>query len=438
MEIILMKNVFLTKVISVFIVFLELIIYKIFLVHIFNLHFSKIKSILFLSFCFLLEVLTIILFPIVVLPIITIFITFIGISLLFKIGFTQKMFILVIPLTFFQLITSAFVFAISYFSNISPLTLINIPIVRPLIVLPTYFIMFVLLDYLKKMNFSKSFSFELDFSSKLIINTFSICTFISVLMNYNFIYAYSVKNAVIVFIISNLFLIALLVTLVIKIFDLKYAENTIDYEKKSYNFLSNSYDCVRGFKHDFSNIMQAIGGYILTDDLPGLKEYYSSVFKDCSELHKLSIFNKDVLNSPPVLSIIAEKYYKAADLGIEFNIDVFIDLNDLNMDIYEFTRILGIFLDNSIEAASQSSKKVINIMISKDFRNHFDLITVENSCNLNSIDTNKIFEKNFSTKPKNTGLGLWKVKNILKKYDNISLNTSVNNNFFRHQLKIYY
>ena len=140
--------------------------------------------------------------------------------------------------------------------------------------------MFVLLDYLKKMNFSKSFSFELDFSSKLIINTFSICTFISVLMNYNFIYAYSVKNTVIVFIISNLFLIALLVTLVIKIFDLKYAENTIDYEKKSYNFLSNSYDCVRGFKHDFSNIMQAIGGYILTDDLPGLKEYYSSVFKD--------------------------------------------------------------------------------------------------------------------------------------------------------------
>ena len=108
------------------------------------------------------------------------------------------------------------------------------------------------------------------------------------------------------------------------------------------------------------------------------------------------------------------------------------------MDIYEFTRVLGIFLDNSIEAAGQSSKKVINIMISKDFRNNFDLITVENSCNPNNIDTNKIFEKNFSTKPKNTGLGLWKVKNILKKYDNVSLNTSVDNNFFRHQLRIYY
>lgn len=375
-----MKNVFLTKIISIFIVFLELIIYKVFLVHIFNLRFSKLKSILFLLFCFSLEVLTIFIFPIVVLPIISIFITFIGITIWFKIGLTQKMFILVIPLTFFQLVTSSFIFVISYISKIHPITLINIPIVRPLVVLPTYFIMFVLLDCLKKMNISKSFSFELDFSSKLIINTFAICTFISVLLNYRFIYVYSAKNTVVVFIISNFFLIALLITLVLKIFDLKYAQSTIEYEKKSYSFLSTSYDCVRGFKHDFSNIMQAIGGYILTEDLPGLKEYYSSVFKDCSELHKLSIFNKDVLNSPPVLSIIAEKYYKASELDIDFNIDVFVDLNDLKMDIYEFTRILGIFLDNSIEAASQSSKKIINIIISKDYRNNFDLITVENSC----------------------------------------------------------
>lgn len=438
MESILMENVLLTKLISIFIIILEIIIYKTFLVYIFNLHISKSKSILFLLFCFSLELLTIYIFPVLMIPISTIFINFIGITIFFKISFTQKMFILVIPLTFFQLISSIFIFVTAYISNIHPLTLINIPIVRPLIIIPTYFIIFLLFNYLKNMNISKSFSFELDLSSKFIINSFSLCTFFSVLMNYRFIYLFTSKNTLIVFIISNLFLVSLLVTLVLKILDLKCAENTIEYEKKSYTFLSKSYDGIRTFKHDFSNIMQAIGGYILTDDLPGLKNYYSSVFKDCSELHKLSNFNKEVLNSPPVLSIIAEKYYKAHDLGIEFNIDVFVDLNDLNMDIYEFTRILGIFLDNSIEAANQSSKKVINIIISKDFRNHFDLITIENSCNSDSIDTNKIFEKNFSTKPKNMGLGLWKVKNILNKYDNVSLNTSINNNFFRHQMRIYY
>lgn len=115
------------------------------------------------------------------------------------------------------------------------------------------------------------------------------------------------------------------------------------------------------------------------------------------------------------------------------------DLNSLNMNIYEFTRILGIFLDNSIEAANLSKKKTINIMIVKDTRNHFDSLVIENSYEPGVlIDTNKIFEKNYSTKPKNTGLGLWKVKNILKKYNNISLNTTVTDTYFRHQLKIYY
>ena len=78
-------------------------------------------------------------------------------------------------------------------------------------------------------------------------------------------------------------------------------------------------------------------------------------------------------------------------------------------------------------------------MISKDARHHFDFVTIENSYQSSTLsDTNRIFEKNFSTKPKNSGLGLWKVKNILKKYDHISLNTSAQNNLFRHQLKIYY
>lgn len=78
-------------------------------------------------------------------------------------------------------------------------------------------------------------------------------------------------------------------------------------------------------------------------------------------------------------------------------------------------------------------------MIVKDTRNHFDSLVIENSYEPGVlIDTNKIFEKNYSTKPKNTGLGLWKVKNILKKYNNISLNTTVTDTYFRHQLKIYY
>ncbi len=239
----------------------------------------------------------------------------------------------------------------------------------------------------------------------------------------------------IILILINIFL---LIILGFKNFALLKAEYVIDSERKSYDSLSHSYDSIREFKHDFSNIMQSIGGYLYTDDLEGLKTYYSSIFKECSELQKCSALSKDVLNSPPVLSLITEKYYKAKDLNIEFNIDVLLDLTTLNMDIYEFTRVLGIFLDNSIEAASKASQKFINIVLTKDINNNFASIVVENSCQDTTIDTSRIFDKDFSTKPKNSGIGLWKVKKILKHYDNILLNTSVNNNLFRHQLKIYY
>lgn len=213
---------------------------------------------------------------------------------------------------------------------------------------------------------------------------------------------------------------------------------TLKSEKLSYIRLENSYDGIREFKHDFSNIMQSIGGYLSTNDLNGLKSYYSSVFKECNDIKKLSLLNKDVFNSPPVLSLISNKFFKAKKLGIDMNIEALLDFNTINMDIFEFTRILGIFLDNSIEAASGSSQKSINILIYKDSTNHFDSISIENSCDGSSRNSYKIFNKDFSTKPQHTGLGLWKVKKILKRYDNVKLNTSVKKDMFKQQLQIYY
>lgn len=437
MENILAENVLLTRIVASFIALIEFCILKSFLVYILGLHFSKLREFLFLLICFPLELLAIWITPIAIFPYINIFIAFICMMIFFKIDFTRRMFILIIPLTFFQIAKSLFIFIIALISDIPPLSLINIPIIRPIIVFPTYFIMFLFLDYLKRFDLKYIFSLEFDLTNKIIVNSFSLFILISVLMN-GYVMYNAFSNNSIILILANLLLISLLIILILKILDLNAAETTLACEKKSYDCLANSYDGIRGFKHDFSNIMQSIGGYILNDDLDGLKKYYSSIFKECSELKKISMFNKDVLNSPPVLALVVEKYYKAKDLNIDFNIDAFIDFNNLNMDIYEFTRILGIFLDNSIEAASKSSKKVINILISKDFRNHFDSLVIENSCDSEMIDIDKIFEKNFSTKPKNTGLGLWKVKNILNKYSNVSLNTSVKNNLFKHQLKIYY
>ena len=438
MENILNENIVLTKIVSIFIAFLEVEISKTFLIHAFKLELSRAKACLFFCVCYPLQILSIILLPIIVFPIANLYITFTCLFLFFKNNFTHNFFILLIPLSLFQLLKLFFVFIIAYMLNIPPLILMRIPIIRPIIILPTYCTVFAILRHLENFNISDKLSCNLNFTSKIVINVFSFLCLVFVFIN-NFLLLLDFSVAVLAFLLLNISLISILILLIFKTLDLHKTELILDCEKKSYSCLASSYDGIRSFKHDFSNIMQSIGGYLMTDDLEGLKIYYSSIFKDCEELKKLSLFNKDVLNSPPVLSLITEKYYKAKNLGIDFNIEVFVDLNSLNMDIYEFTRILGIFLDNSIEAANLSKNKTINIMIAKDSRNHFDSLVIENSYESGApIDTNKIFEKNYSTKPKNTGLGLWKVKNILKKYNNVFLNTTVTDTSFRHQLKIYY
>ena len=115
-----------------------------------------------------------------------------------------------------------------------------------------------------------------------------------------------------------------------------------------------------------------------------------------------------------------------------------LDLNDLKMKIYEFARILGIFLDNAIEAGSECEEKIINLTFRNDTKNNRQLIIVENTYKNKDVDTEKIFEKGVSGKENHTGLGLWEVRKIVKKNKNVNLYTSKNDKLFSQQIEIYY
>ena len=196
-------------------------------------------------------------------------------------------------------------------------------------------------------------------------------------------------------------------------------------------------DNIRAFKHDFSNIMQAIGGYLMLDNFDGLKKYYSDLLKDCNSINNLDSLNPELINNPAIFNILANKYYLSTQYNIKMNISVFIDMNSLNIKTYELSRILGILLDNAIEAAKDCDNKDISISFSKDSKFNRNLITIENSYSDGNIDLNKIFEKGFSSKKEHTGLGLWEVRKILNQNNNLNLYTSKTEKFFKQQLEIY-
>ena len=97
-------------------------------------------------------------------------------------------------------------------------------------------------------------------------------------------------------------------------------------------------------------------------------------------------------------------------------------------------RILGIFLDNAIEAEREEEDKNIDVLFLK--MNNDKYIIIENTCKNKDIDLEKIYTKEFSTKKGNTGLGLWEERNIVNKIEEMSLNTVIENERFKHILKV--
>lgn len=211
-------------------------------------------------------------------------------------------------------------------------------------------------------------------------------------------------------------------------------ENVEEYNKT----LHILHDSVRGFKHDFDNIVTTIGGFIKTNDIKGLEKYYSQLEDDCEKVNNLYLLNPDVINNSGIYSLLTTKYNEADEKGIKVNLTFLLDLNNLSMKIYEFARILGILLDNAIEAAYECDEKILNIVFRNDSKNNRNIILVENTYKDKDVNLDKIFNKGISGKENHTGLGLWEVRKILNKNNNVNLYTTKNDQYFSQQLEIYY
>lgn len=209
---------------------------------------------------------------------------------------------------------------------------------------------------------------------------------------------------------------------------------------EAYNHtLSIMYDNIRGFRHDFGNFVQALNGYVESNNIEGIKNMSKSLLKDCKNVNNMGILDPRIINNPAVYSIITTKYYLAQENNIIMNIEVMIDIKEIEVNSYELCRILSILLDNAIEAAKESKEKVINVRFLKDNRFKRKLIIIENSFVEENIDIDKIFEKGYTSKNNEKsehGLGLWIVQEILRKSNNLNLFTS-KEELFCQQLEVY-
>ena len=294
---------------------------------------------------------------------------------------------------------------------------------------------------LKKKNLIFQFSDNIDKKNKLIIISNLLSGVLAIIIQSITLFYYVDKLPVFITFLSFISLFtyfAISIYSLTRILKLILTTQKLESAEEYNRSLCILHDNVRAFKHDFDNIVTTIGGYIKTNDMKGLKDYYVQLEDDCQRVNNLYLLNPEVINNDGIYNLLTKKYKEAEAKDIKVNMTFLLDLSTLHMKIYEFARILGILLDNAIEASSECDNKIINIDFRNDHKNSRQVITIENTYNNTNIDTERIFEKGITGKENHSGLGLWEVRKLIKKNSNVNLFTSKTDEYFSQQLEIYY
>jgi len=236
---------------------------------------------------------------------------------------------------------------------------------------------------------------------------------------------------------SVLILLSLSIYNSINFGELEAKRQEVEFQKLYIQTLSDTIDGLRGFKHDFNNIIQVISGYLSLDDLSGLKKYFSQLQGDIRMINNMLPLNTFIKDNPAVYGLLLSKISYAEIKNIVFNVNISAKINTGSMKIYDFCKVLGILLDNALEAASESEKKYAELMITEKPDKTGLVIDITNSF-AGHVDIEKIYENGFSTKSDHSGFGLWEVKKILSKHKNCCLKTTVADNIFMQHLEILY
>ena len=221
--------------------------------------------------------------------------------------------------------------------------------------------------------------------------------------------------------------------------EVKSENQKLEQQKKYILALEKNNNEIRKFKHDFNNIILGLDGYINNDDFDKekLKKYFNSTimnFNNNIELNDIVIAKLNSIKVSPLKSLITNKVLVAQNNNIIVDINIQGEIHDFYTDEMQLSRILGILLDNAIEASLEltKNKKIEMNIIQIDKTTDIQISNIFNNTETPLEDFNK---EGFSTKGTNRGLGLSSAHEIANKL-NMLLNTEIDGNTFIQNLSI--
>ena len=201
--------------------------------------------------------------------------------------------------------------------------------------------------------------------------------------------------------------------------------------------LEAMYNGLRSFKHDYVNILLSLSGYIEDGDMDRLKDFFESKIFPTKNIITGGDYKLNQLSNIGVLeikSLLSAKMIYAHESGIDITIDIPDKVESFLIDTVDLARILGIFLDNAMEATLETEQPQIGLNI---IQNKTGVsIIISNRFRDNGIMLHTLKQKGFSTKIGHQGIGLGNAQKIISSYDNVLLETTMKCDYFTQHIEL--
>ena len=193
---------------------------------------------------------------------------------------------------------------------------------------------------------------------------------------------------------------------------------------------------VRTFRHDYKNLLASLAEQAGEGELEELRHTLSELDAGFDRrLGKKIQVSTQIgnLQLPEARSLLLSKLTVMREKGIDCRLEVLYPIAAVDMDVWDFVRCLGILIDNAMEAALNTERPWVEIVLLAQERQVF--LRISNSYT-NVIEPGKMWDDGWSTKGAGRGLGLPGYQRILENYSNVSTGTSWENGVFVQEMTV--
>lgn len=176
--------------------------------------------------------------------------------------------------------------------------------------------------------------------------------------------------------------------------------------------VERNYQELRKFRHDYKNLLIGLNASQEMNEIN--REYLAEMLDYSHQMIDNNVMRFSEISNIQVRSfksLMVTKLLQAEQENITVHFECLKPISNFNLEEVKLVRIVGILMDNAIEAAKESSDKILNVLVIANI----DMIeiSIENSYKGKLPSLGLMNKKGFSSKGPDRGLGLNNLNEIL-------------------------